>query len=180
MAPSQLTNTGHARPCAPGSGLTFNVEFTRMHVSRLTGQAPWSTSVKKRSVPVSTRGRTEDVWGLSHAPEKKCSTHFCIRIYYLKGSLKIKIMYSIMSFFFASLNKTILRKRGCVVPGAGVSSSPRGFHNVRLGWVQNTRGRSASFRHGLRGRKMTTGLFLLGLKCAGDITNVIGLDTDYV
>lgn len=32
-------------------------------------------------------------------PKKKCSTHFCIRIYYFKGSLKIKILYSIKNSF---------------------------------------------------------------------------------
>lgn len=35
-APLQLTNTGHARPWAPGSRLTFNAEVTRdaRHVTR--------------------------------------------------------------------------------------------------------------------------------------------------
>lgn len=75
----------------------------------------------------------------------------------------------------------ILRKHGCAVPGAGVSSSPHWLSQRPTGAGSRTPA-DAPLPSGMVcwERKMTTGLFLLGLKCAGDITNVTGLDTDYV
>lgn len=70
--------------------------------------------------------------GHTTLPKKKYSTHFCIRIYYLKGSLKIKILYSIMNSCFLSVNKMVLRKRGPEVSGAGCARPRRPVQ--RLVW----------------------------------------------
>ena len=107
------------------------------------------------------------LWSLRHTtpPKKKYSTHFCIRIYYLKGSLKIKILYSITnSFFFGSVNKVVLRKRGWVVPGSGsalawAKASPMG----RVARPRTPMGAPASFRHGLLGRESDYGFVFVGI-----------------
>ena len=118
-----------------GHRLRFNSEFTRDGASHHTGQ-PFSIHLRAKHSSSSPRESSGGLWGPSGAapgytslPKKKYSTRFCIRIYYLKDSLKIKILYSIMNsffFFFVSVNKTVLRKRGFVESGAE-STSLRGW-----------------------------------------------------
>ena len=82
--------------------------------------------MRKAQCPLSPRGkRGRFLWfirsspGYTTLPKKKDSTHFCIRIYYLKDSLKIKILYSIVkSFFVVSVNKIVLRKHDLMVADA--------------------------------------------------------------
>lgn len=76
--------------------------------------------LRERTASLSPR---EPVSQTHSSTKRKNRTRFCIRIYYLKGSLKVKILYSIMdSFFFVSVNTTVL-----VVGARGSgSASPRG------------------------------------------------------
>lgn len=84
-------------------------------------------------------------------PKKKCSTHFCIRIYYFKGSLKIKILYSIKNsfcLFFVPVNRTVP-----AAPGARDQLFPVASRRLVGQPGGDTRGCSASFGRGLLGRR---------------------------
>lgn len=90
-------------------------------------------------------------------PKKKCSTHFCIRIYYFKGSLKIKILYSIKNsfcLFFVPVNRTVP-----AAPGARDQLFPVASRRLVGQPGGDTRGCSASFGRGLH--SVTSLLFSL-------------------
>lgn len=144
-----------------------------MRTSRHTGQTLRDTSAGKHSVPGPPGERTGRG---TTPPKKKCSTHFCIRIYYFKGSLKIKILYSIENslcfFFCVSVNKMVR-----VVPGARdqLFLPPR-----RTAWWGHPRALRPPSGVVCSERETTPGLFSLGLERVGETANVTGLDTDCV
>lgn len=118
--------------------------------------------------------------------EEKAQDPFCIRIYYLKGSLKIKILYSIMnSFFFffflfppffVSVNKMVL------VVGAGGQDQLLPAEESHAEWLGPVPAGGHLLPSGkaCSGEKRVPGLSLMGLKRAGDVASVTGLDVHRV
>lgn len=125
--------------------------------------------------------RTSGVCHMHESNKEKVQYPFPYKNILFKRQFKNKNYVQHHEFFFVSLNKTILRKVGCGVPGAGGQLIPAWLSRRPTGAGSRTPA-DAPLPSGMVcwERKMTTGLFLLGLKCAGDITNVIGLDTDCV
>lgn len=168
-APSRLTNTAHARALRPGrSDVLRGIDAEAR--STLMGRCSGRTGEQaQRPVSAGERG-LGGFRGLRHTspPKKQYSTHFCIRIYYLKGSLKIKILYSIRNFvlfsFSLSVNKVVLRKRGRRVRGG----QDQLFSGRRPLWAGGRPGpehpRALPRPSGTVcwGGKVTAGLFLLG------------------
>lgn len=117
--------------------------------------------MRKAQCPLSPRGkRGRFLWyirsspGHTTLPKKKDSTRFCIRIYYLKDSLKIKILYSVVkSFFLLSVNKMVLRKHDLMVADAQDHFSPQGrsAKPSRPG-PESSPQHAAFFRHDLLGK----------------------------